>query len=273
MILEALYTYPIKSTHRVSQLKALVKPWGLEGDRRWMVVDSDGKFITQREFPQLSLVQAVPQHNGRLLLCAPGCPTIIVHTPDETANELDVIVWNDRVPARLASEMINSWLTKFLKHPTQLVYMYDSQSRFANPKYTQSVTPVSFADGYPILCTTRASLQELNRKMHERLPMARFRPNLVVTGDKPFGEDRWKRIQIGEVIFSVVKPCKRCVITTIDQDTGLQGKEPLRTLSKFRKRGSNVFFGENFVPENSGTIIRGDSVDIIELKSDESVTL
>jgi len=267
MVLEQLYTYPIKSTHRITHIQALVKPWGLEGDRRWMLVNMDGKFITQREFPCLSLIQAIPNGHGQLFLTAAGYSPVVVHSPDQSAPVLRVKVWGDIVPARLASEIVNSWVSTFLGHPTHLVYMHDSQSRYADRKYTKLGTTVSFSDGYPLLCTTKCSLQELNQKMSEPLPMGRFRPNIVVTGDRPFGEDKWKRIQIGEVTFTVVKPCNRCVITTIDQNTGWQGKEPLRTLSKFRKRDGNVYFGENLVPDNSGLIHRGDSVKILEFKS------
>ncbi len=267
MVLEELYTYPIKSTHRITHIQAWVEPWGLDGDRRWMAVNYDGKFMTQREFPRLSLIQAVPIQQSQLLLVAPDSPHVIVHTPDESAPMVNVRIWGDSVVARLASEMVNSWLSTFLDHQTRLVYMHDTQSRFADSEYTQSGTTVSFSDGYPLLCTSKVSLQELNKKMREPLPMGRFRPNVVVTGDQPFGEDMWKRIQIGEITFSVVKSCHRCVITTVDQDTAMQGKEPLRTLSRFRKRDGSVYFGENLVPENSGLIRRGDPVKVIEFRS------
>ncbi len=267
MILEELYTYPIKSTRRSVQLCARVEPWGLEGDRRWMIVDQKAQFLTQREIPRLSLIQAVSQAGGNLLLSAVGQEQIIVQVPDDHAPPLQASVWKDTVPARIASNEINSWLTRFLERPVYLVYMHDPRARLTDTTYTKPGSVVSFADGYPLLCTTNASLMDLNQRLTEPIPMERFRPNVVVTGDQPFGEDSWKRIRIGDVIFSVVKPCTRCVITTIDQDTADQGKEPLRTLSKFRKKNGKVYFGENLVPENTGTLHKGDSVEILEFRS------
>ena len=126
------------------------------------------------------------------------------------------------------------------------------------------VASVSFADGFPLLCTTTASLEELNNRLDVPLPMGRFRPNVVVSGNHPFEEDDWKRIRIGEVSFQVIKPCKRCVITTVDQDTASQGKEPLRTLNRFRKKDSNVYFGINMIPENRGWIERGNLVEVLQ---------
>ncbi len=266
MLLEGLYIYPIKSTHRVTQLRSQVNPWGLAGDRRWMMIDDDVTFLTQREFPRMSLIQAVPQRDGMLLLTAFGQQPVMVEVPGKTAPVLQVSIWRDSVPARVASDRVNAWLTDFLEHPVRLVYMYDTGSRPTDTKYAKPGSTVSFADGYPLLCTTNASLQELNRKLPEPVPMERFRPNVVVSGDQPFGEDIWKQLRIGEVIFSVVKPCTRCVITTVDQDTASQSKEPLRTLSRFRKRDGKVYFGENLVPENTGIIQRGDEVEVLEFE-------
>ena len=148
-----------------------------------------------------------------------------------------------------------------------LVYMYDTNLRQTNTTYTKPGTTVSFADGYPLLCTTEASLTMLNEKLPTPIPMERFRPNVVVSGGTPFEEDTWQRLRIGEVFFTVVKPCTRCTITTVDQETASRGKEPLRTLNSFRKRGSNVYFGENLVPENTGIIQTGDVVEVLEFDS------
>ncbi len=265
MILEELYTYPIKSTHRVTQMRAQVERWGLAGDRRWMIVDEEAGFLTQRTFPRMSLIQALPRPAGRLMLTAFGQGAVFVDSPGETAPALQVTIWGDSVFARIASDQANRWLSTFLKHPVRLVYMHDLKSRSADPVYAKPGTTVSFVDGYPLLCTTQASLEELNSRLSNPLPMARFRPNVVLSGDRPFEEDRWKRIRIGDVVFSVVKPCDRCSVTTVDQETGVRGKEPLRTLSRFRKRDGRVYFGENLVPENTGIIQRGDGVDILQL--------
>jgi len=264
MILEEIYTYPVKSTHRIIHLRSEVKPWGLQGDRRWMMIDDDNRFITQRELPRLSLIQAVPQSEGQLVLTATGYPSIITHVPGRTADTVYVTIWNDTVVARIVDDPTNSWLSSFLGHSTRLVYMHDSNSRRIKSSDSQLVASVSFADGFPLLCTTTASLEELNRRLLVPLPMGRFRPNVVVSGDQPFAEDHWKRLRIGEINFQVVKPCKRCVITTIDQDTAFQGKEPLRTLNKFRKKDANVYFGVNMIPENTGVLERGNLVEVLQ---------
>lgn len=264
MIIEELYIYPIKSTHRVTQTHAEVKPWGLAGDRRWMIVDDEAGFLTQRTIPRMSLIQAVPQPGDKFMLAAFGQESIFVDVPGETAPSLRVSIWRDSVSARVASDQVNMWLSTFLGRTVRLVHMHDPSSRLADPTYAKPGTTVSFVDGYPLLCTTKASLLDLNSKLSTPIPMGRFRPNVVVSGDRPFGEDNWKRIRMGGIIFSVVKPCTRCSITTVDQNTALRGKEPLRTLSSFRERGGKVYFGENLVPENTGVIQRGDRVEVLE---------
>ena len=267
MVLRSLHIYPIKSTHRIAQVRATVNPWGLAGDRRWMIVDEHARFLTQRELPRMALIQAVPDDDGGLLLTASGHRYQRISFPGERADIMEVLVWKDLVPARKASTEASIWLTSFLGRRVDLVYMYDPNLRQTNTKYTQPGTTVSFADGYPLLCTTEASLSMLNEKLPNSIPMERFRPNVVVSGGAPFEEDTWRRLRIGEVKFAVVKPCTRCTITTVDQESASRGKEPLRTLNSFRKRGSNVYFGENLVPENTGIIHTGDVVEVLEFDS------
>jgi hypothetical protein len=245
----------------------MVNPWGLAGDRRWMIVDEHARFLTQRELPRMALIQAVQYDDGSLLLTASGHQYQTVSLPGEMADIIEVLVWKDLVSARKAPEEASAWLTSFLGRRVNLVYMHDPSQRQTDTMYTKPGTTVSFADGYPLLCTTEASLAMLNEKLPTPIPMERFRPNVVVSGGAPFEEDTWRRLQIGEVIFAVVKPCTRCTITTVDQDTASRGKEPLRTLNSFRKRSGNVYFGENLVPENAGIIYRGDAVEVLEYDS------
>ncbi|MCY4205966.1 MAG: MOSC domain-containing protein [Bacteroidetes bacterium] len=266
MVLEGLYIYPIKSTHRVSQLRSRVELWGLASDRRWMMINEEGIFLSQREFPRMSLIQAVPRENNELFLTAMGQRPITVEIPKKEAADLRVSIWGDLVPAQIASHRVNVWLSDFLGRTVRLVYMDDPNTRMANSTFAKPGTTISFSDGYPLLCTTSASLRELNEKSPTPVPMERFRPNVVISGGQPFDEDHWKRLRIGEVTFAVVKPCARCVITTVDQNTAVQGKEPLRTLSSFRKRNGKVLFGENLVPENTGVIRRGDEVEVLEFE-------
>ncbi len=263
MFLSNIHIYPVKSTRRISLAEARVEFLGLEGDRRWMVVDAAHRFLTQREAPRLALVQAW-RVELRLMLAAPGMNLLSVPLPGATAHRLTVNVWRDSVMASPAGDAADQWFTSFLGRPCQLVYMDNPRARLANPDYAAPGSVVSFADGFPLLVTSTGSLAALNRLMSKPVPMHRFRPNVVIAGSEAFAEDNWHRIQIGGVCFQVAKPCTRCIITTTSQDTAVRGKEPLRTLSTFRKRGSNVYFGENLVPETPGTIRVGDEVSVLE---------
>lgn len=263
MTVTKIFIYPVKSTHRIRVAAAAVNPWGLEHDRRWMVVDESARFLTQREEPRLALVQAACTRAG-LVLEAPGMPELAVAWPGDDAVSESVSIWKDTVKAVVADGPSSAWFTSYLGRPCRLVYMQDPHARPADDTYAKSGSVVSFADGYPLLMTSEASLAGLNGRMSMPVEMTRFRPNVVIDGRSPFEEDWWQRIRIGGVSFGVVKPCTRCVITTVDQETARHsGNEPLRTLNTFRKKGSNVYFGENLVPEGTGTICVGDEVELI----------
>ena len=176
-----------------------------------------------------------------------------------------VTVWRDTVPAHEAGERAAAWLTAFLGTPCRLVRMPESTERAVNPAFGEPGDVVSFADGYPFLLIGQASLDDLNARLASPLPMRRFRPNLVVAGAESFAEDTWKRVQIGHIVFRVVKPCARCTIPTVDPEAGVfAGKEPLRTLATFRKFGSKVFFGQNLIAQGTGALRVGDPVAILE---------
>jgi len=260
-----IFIYPVKSTHRIRVAEAAVNPWGLQHDRRWMVVDDAAGFLTQREEPRLAQVQADITSEG-LVLTAPGMAALAVAFPEGA--EEDVTTWNDSVRSVAADELSGTWFTRYLGRPCRLVYMRDPYARPADATFARPGSVVSFADGYPLLMTSEASLADLNRRMSEAVPMTRFRPNVVIDGRTAFEEDTWKRIRIGQMAFDVVKPCTRCVITTIDQESGHPvGREPLRKLNEFRKYGGNVYFGENLVPVNAGTIRVGDEVELLERRA------
>ncbi len=258
--LAAIYVYPVKSTRRTALETSAVEPQGLRMDRRWMLVDSNGKFMSQRIAPKLAVARATAQEDG-LRVQAPGQEELFVRTPDGTARA-SVEVWGDIIPAAVADERAHAWFSRFLDMECRLVFLDDPAGRPVEAGYGRPGDAVSFADSFPALLLSEASLAALNERLEEPVPMHRFRPNLVVSGVEAFAEDAWERVRIGEVDFLVVKPCARCVVTTIDQESGTSsGKEPVQTLNTFRRAADGkVHFGQNLVPLHPGVVRRGDIV-------------
>ena len=257
--LSGLNIYPIKSTRGIQLDESAVDEFGLRYDRRWMVVDQAGVFLSQRNHPRLALV--VPSiMDGALLVDAPGMPTL--RTPLHPRNTVatSVTVWDDACPATWVGDQAAEWFSDFLGSACTLVHMADQVVRPADPTFAPPGVRVSFADGFPFLMISEESLADLNHRLTDPLPMNRFRPNLVVAGGEPYAEDGWRRIEIGDVRLQAVKPCARCLVTTTDQATGERGKEPLRTLATYRKVGGEVMFGQNMVHENTGRLRIGDLV-------------
>lgn len=261
--LSELNTYPVKSAAGISVARSLVQWRGLEFDRRWMITDPQGKFMTQRQYPRMALIGVQLKADG-LLLSAPGMESIAVVISENPP--VKVKVWGDFCQAVPAAAIVNHWLSQFLEMPCQLVYLPETVIRPVDRNY--AIDPerdrVSFADGFPYLLISEASLQDLNSRLETPLPMNRFRPNLVVSGCEPFAEDTWKKIRIGSVVFHLVKLCSRCAITTVDQATGIRGQEPLATLGQYRRHKGKILFGQNLLPENEGAIALGDSIEVLE---------
>ena len=256
-----LLRYPLKGGRaRVEPLLPLDE-FGPAYDRRWMAVDTGGNQITQREVARLCLVSARPVDEG-LELSAPGRSPLVVLLVDAAAGARPVRIWKDRCDAIDQGDQAAEWIGSWLGRECRLVYMPASTHRRTDPAYDPAGGRVSFADGYPLLLAGEASLEALNRRLAEPLPMSRFRPNVVVRGAEPFEEDTWRRFRIGPLRFDAVKPCARCQVTTIDQETAIAGREPLATLARFRKRGSGVLFGMNVVHRDRGAIRVGDRVTI-----------
>lgn len=253
--LQSIDIYPIKGTRRLAREEAEVERRGLVGDRRWMLVDSAGVFLSQRTRPRMALLRTEP--NGTAMtVTAPGMPPLTLSRPQPPAARATVQIWNDAVAALPAAAEAHAWFSRFLEQPCRLVFM-DNEAR--RPGDTPEAE-VSFADTSAVLLTTQASLDALNARLDTPVPMNRFRPNLVVAGTQAFEEDHWQRVQVGDVAFRVVKSAGRCVVTTTDQDTGEVGLEPLRTLATFRKRGSLVYFGLLLAPLSRGRVRVGDPV-------------
>lgn len=261
--LSALNLYPIKSCRGYGVEQALVTPRGLEDDRLLMVVDADGHFLTQREYPALALLEPTV-HDGLLTMRAPGMSAfdLPLRTMGVTRT---VVIWRDVCQAVDQGAQAAEWLSAYLHTAVRLVHMHDDFVRPVDPNYRRTATDeTSFADGYPFLLISEASLADLNQRLPEVVPMERFRPNLVVQGCDPFAEDGWQQIRIDSVTFDLVKPCARCKITTIDQQTGAVGKEPLATLATFRRtEDGKVNFGQNMISSGTGIIAVGDEVTIL----------
>jgi uncharacterized protein len=262
-VLRGLYHYPIKSCRGTSLDEAVVGVRGIVADRHWMVVDASGNFLTQRELPRMALI-APRMSGGAMEVAAPGMQTLNIPLGNE-GPRADVKVWDDRCAAVDEGDAAAAWFTRFLSVTARLVRMPDDEVRRVDPTYASPEDQVGFADGFSFLLTSRASLDELNRRLPTPLPMNRFRPNVVVDGVVPFEEDGWKRIRIDGITFTVAKPCARCAITTTDQNTAERSKEPLRTLATFRNvRGRGVMFGQNLIHDRPGVLHVGAVVEVLD---------
>ncbi|WP_420031927.1 MOSC domain-containing protein [Streptomyces sp. cg28] len=270
-VLSSIHVYPLKAVRGHAPHEAVVEPWGLAGDRRWVLVDAAGKIITQRPHPRLALASAGLLPGGALRLSAPGTRPLTVQVPEPGPTTV-IEVWRDKVEAVPAAAEAHAWWSAYLDTEVRLVHLDDPASRRPiDPAYARPGETVSFADGYPLLLTTLSSLDALNSLIAQGdhadegpLPMDRFRPNVVVSGTSPWAEDDWTRITIGEVTFRITKKSGRCVVTTTNQETAERGKEPLRTLARHRRFGDQLCFGTNLVPESSGSIRLGDPLTVVE---------
>jgi uncharacterized protein YcbX len=262
MRVAGLFVYPLKSARGLPLETALLDAFGIAGDRRWCVLGETGKVITQRDAPLLATLAARGTPDGLEIRGEEG-PCLEVRFPVEGSETCSVDVWRDRTAGTAAGSEADEWLSDYLGRSSRLLYMPSTTCRQVNQDFGRPGDRVSFADGYPLLLTTEASLQDLNRRLESPVPMDRFRPNVVIDGTVPFAEDGWNRIRIGDTEFRVVKPCARCVVTTTDQRTGQRGAEPLRELARFRTRGGKVLFGQNLIHDGKGPIRVGDPVEIL----------
>ncbi|MDP2471798.1 MAG: MOSC domain-containing protein [Candidatus Palauibacterales bacterium] len=267
MVVTGLYVYPLKSARALSLERVSLDAFGFQGDRRWSVVGADGRVITQRECPALARLVVCPLPDA-IELRTEGRESLRVERPAADRSTLPVDVWADRTEGASAGPAADAWLSEFLGVACRLVYMPSHTHRQVSLEFGRQGDRVSFADGYPVLLTSAASLAELNRRLDVPVPMNRFRPNLVIDGTSAFAEDAWARIRVGECEFRVVKPCGRCVVTTTDQQTGSRGKEPLRTLATFRRVDGKILFGQNLVHDGPGTIRLDDPVAVLERREE-----
>jgi len=283
MILSEINIYPIKSCRGISLAEAIVEERGLQFDRRWMLVDENNRFLTQREYPVMATMDVdVRFQPDGLVVATPEKEPLYIPTatgPDFLNTE-EVVVWNSTVEALVLPSYVDEFFSDVLRAKVRLVFMPDGSRRAVNPRFDRGNDVVSFADGYPLMALGESSHAELNSRLDDPLPMNRFRPNLVVSGAEPFAEDNWVRVRVGEVEFRSTKPCERCVITTVNQARGeFDGKDPLRTLATYRLAKevmpdrldalgvspNGVLFGQNLIADKHGGTIRvGDEVEVLE---------
>jgi len=267
MTVASIHVYPVKGAAGIALDAAELDRTGFRYDRRWMVIDADGRFVSQRQVARLCLVRPRFEDDA-LVLSAPGMPDVPVPLAPERATQRDVRVWSDDVPALVHGGEVQAWLTAFLAKdadgPLDLAYFPEESERPVREGYGNPDDRVAFADAFPFLLIGEGSLADLNRRLLARgadpLPMNRFRPNLVVAGTTPYEEDGWRQVRIDDVSFRVVKAAGRCVVTTTDQATATVGTEPLATLAEYRKEGKAVLFGQYLVHDGRGTVQVGDEV-------------
>ncbi|MCY1398516.1 MOSC domain protein [compost metagenome] len=267
MRLSALYRYPLKSARAEALQRSPLELLGLLGDRRWMLVEaSTGRFLTQRALPHMSQLSALWNAQGGLTLSAAGHVPLDVPLPDADAELRGVTIWRDTLRVPDAGDEAAAWLSGFIGKPVRLVHVTEERARWLQSGYGEIQDRVAFADGFPLLLIGQASLDDLSSRVGRPQEMLRFRPNLVIEGSEAFAEDGWKRIRIGDVEFRVLKPCTRCILTTIDPQTGERSadREPLTTLKTYRQKEGEVMFGQNLVNDGNGVLEVGMPVTVLE---------
>ncbi|WP_119070826.1 MOSC domain-containing protein [Rubrobacter indicoceani] len=261
----ALHHYPVKSCAGTGVDHLTADAPGPVHDRRFMLVDGDSTFLSQRRAPELARVKPGISEGDHpeLLVDAPGMEKLTVPLgPDgETGKRSRARIWRDTVEVSATTPGADEWFSQYLGARCRLVHLPETSTRPVDPDYGRAGDLTTLADGFPFLLISESSLEDLNSRLEDPVPMNRFRPNIVVSGTEPYEEDGWTHLRIGEMEFRVVKPCSRCVITTVDQATGKKGKEPLTTLATYRRTPRGVLFGQNLIHDAPGRISVGDRVE------------
>lgn len=285
MHLAGLTIYPLKSGAGIELQRAPLIATGLLHDRRFMLVDRAGDFVTLRGHPRLVTVHAAIEDEVRVrFTCAgddagvrrsllgprpvaPIEPLVVSLAPDDgEPAQIEVQIWGDYLPATAVSQAADAWFSALLGKPVQLVRFDEPVRRQVELPYAQPGDSVHFADGFPLLLTGTASLALLSEQLGSEVAMSRFRPNLVIATSEPFVEDRWRQIRVGSIVVDIVKPCARCVGVNVEPGTGRTSKEPLATLARFRTRDGKVFFGHNAINRGVGVLSLGDHVEVVAME-------
>lgn len=263
--LTEIWIYPIKSLGGIRLEKTNVLEKGLQYDRRWMLVDETGKFMTQRILPEMALLKLTIDNEQLTIIHSQKLKTHnIPLEPTISTPEKEAIIWDDTVKAFEVSEETSAWFSEMLNMPCRLVHFPEANERAVDKRYASKGENVSLADGYPFLIIGEATLQDLNNRLEKPVPMNRFRPNFVFSGGQPFEEDTWKEFLIGSNRFLGVKPCGRCVLITVNQDTAEKSDEPLRTLATYRKQNNKINFGQNLLAVDHTFVTIGDTITLLQ---------
>jgi hypothetical protein len=260
--LSDLIIYPIKSLAGIHLSRWQVTATGFQYDRKWMLIDNQGQFLSQRRLPKMALIKTAIT-TEHLILSAPNQENLVLSLAPTGGDVIVSTIWHDQCAARSVSPDADKWFSDFLETDCRLVYLPDNVIRPVDTKYAEANDQVGFADGFPFLIISESSLTALNQAMQLDLSMNRFRPNLVIAGCESYAEDSWRNIRIGDVDFKLPKPCSRCAVPTIDPETAQTGKEPLTTLNRLRKWQNKIYFGQNAIHNKSGSLTIGDKVQII----------
>ncbi len=261
-LLSSIFVYPVKSLAGIQVSSWKVTEKGLLHDRKWMLIDSNNQFLSQRRLPKMALIKTELTESELILSTATsGCISVALSPQDGT--EIISTIWKDQCLSKTISNEADQWLSNFLGLECKLVYQPDEVNRQVDPVYASATDIVNFSDGYPFLITSEASLSSLNQAMGLHIPMLRFRPNLVISQCDSYAEDSWRKISINNIGFRLPKPCSRCSVPTIDPETAQTGKEPLTTLNRIRKWNKHVYFGQNALHDNTGELTVKSKVSII----------
>ena len=264
-IVSELYTYPLKSAQGLLLSSVEFEAKGPKFDRQWMVINKKKRFITQRQHPKMCLIKANIQDKS-LSLDAPDMPTININS-NEVRNKNHktlVTIWADNVEALDCGDHAAQWVSSYLGiDEGRLVYMPNETQRLVDTDFASKNETVSFADGFPSLLISQESLNHFNSKLDQPIQMANFRPNIVISDCEPYAEDQWQEIKIAGITFSLVKPCSRCIIPSIDQSTAVKQPEVTGALNKYRRRDRATYFGQNALHDSTGFISVGDNVEIL----------
>lgn len=266
MKLSEIWIYPVKSLPGIRLERATINARGVEYDRHWMLVDEQGQFMSQRRSVKMAKIQ-VALDDDALQLDYETKDSLRIPLQADNDSTITVTVWKDTLEAGLVSEQADAWLSGVLEMPVRLVCMRETVKRRVDPGYAHDTDQTGFADGFPFLLLGESSIDDLNQRIDDAdqvMDVRRFRPNLVVSGSKPYAEDDWFRVRIGDIDFRVAKPCSRCVITTVNPDTTVKSAEPLKTLNTYRRKGKQVYFGQNLIHDTKGRLCVGDVVEVIE---------